>query len=896
MSLKVRWLSLCCLLALVLVPGEAASQGSGVVHGRVEDAVLGPLGGALVKVEGTSLEAWTDSTGRYRLSGVPAGSQSLAMSFVAAVEKMQVEVAAGASVEANFKIQLRFTEVVTVVQPLLEGQARALAQQQAATGIANFVAADQISSFPDPNVAEAAQRIPGVTLQREDGEGARLVIRGLDPKLNSVSLNGERVPSTEQTDRTVSLIQVPTEILQSIEVYKAITPDQDGDAIGGTVNLVTKQAPEKPRLDLSYEGGYNRLVETAGNKKGSLTLGRRFADGRWGAVVSGSAQDENRGEDLIAWVYDTVPATPTLSEVTLNHERTTYQRYSANAALDWLSPAGHTAFLRGTYARQDQNKVRLRARLRSVSAGPSGRGDFRTDMRDRHKVREIVGVSAGSKLQLGERALLDFQAAVSKSHSEDKDTLNTRFRQRNATFRVTSGEDYLLQIEGALDPSKATFVDVLSEPENTRDRDITAQANLTIPFGSTGTSGFFKFGAKYRDKNKDNHETETAFGGSGVPPLSGFSQQNADDAFFGGRFVIPPFPSVGDNASMIERYRLVGVLDHAADSTIYVAGEQVAAGYAMAEVRPAAKVTIVAGARYERTANDYQGSLVTFNEAGAFVSSTPTSSKNNYGSLLPMAHLRIALSASDTLRAAVTRALARPDYFALVPYVNIDNITNKISRGNPDLQETNCWNADLLAEHYFKSVGIASVGVFYKSLSDYVYPFTFTSSVNNELFTITEPRNGPSATVYGFEAALQNRLSFLPKPLDGIGIYANYTYSHSEADYTGRAKGPLTGQAKHTANLALSYEKGGFSGRVALNMVGRYVSGIGDRPETDFWRDRHVQIDANAQQRLFSKVTLFVTALNLNDSRDRGYLSTLARPEHDEILSWWGTFGIRVHF
>ena len=278
------------------------------------------------------------------------------------------------------------------------------------------------------------------------------------------------------------------------------------------------------------------------------------------------------------------------------------------------------------------------------------------------------------------------------------------------------------------------------------------------------------------------------------------------------------------------------------------------------------------------------------------MSTVPTTSKTSYGSFLPMAHVKFALTDRDTIRAAVTRTLARPDYWSLAPYQQINPDSNRIARGNPNLQETNAWSVDVMAEHYFKGVGAASAGVFYKHLNDYVYLYAFDETIAGEVYRVQEPRNGPAATVYGVELALQNRLSFLPKPLDGLGIYGNYTYSHSRAEYPGRPTGTLPAQAKHTTNLAVSYEKGGFSGRVALNYVGDYLSDVTDLPDGDIWRDYHAQVDAYAQQRLTKKVSLFVTALNLNNSRDRGYLAVRERPEHDEIISWWGTVGLRVSF
>lgn len=886
-----RWSTRCCLMTLLAMPVPALGQGVGIVAGRVLDSAAGPLEGALVQVEGTRLETWTDATGRFRLAGVPAGTRTVVATFVGFSQKADVEVRTGATVETSLAIELRFTESVTVSQPLLEGQARALAQQQAAPGIANFVAGDQISSFPDPNVAEAAQRIPGVTLLRDDGEGSQLVIRGVDPRMNSVSMNGSRVPSTTGTDRTVDLRTVPTEILQGIEVHKAITPDMDGDSIGGAVNLITKQAPEKARLDLAAEAGYNALVDSP-TAKGSVTFGRRFAAGTWGLVASGSAQDEQRGEDSFVNTY----VGTDINEIELIDAVTRYQRYSANMAVDWLSPAGHTAFLRGTYTFQDHDKIRRRVRLRNILTAPTGGGDYRPEIRDRDRQRNISGFSGGAKFNLNGKSLLDVKGSWGVAESDEPNTVHSRFRQRNVTYKVGIGEGYRLDWDGAVDPTKAAFNSSVVETHATSDRDLVGQANLQIPFGSTGTTGYVKVGGKVIDKNKTNARSYTSYTGSGVPALSAFLPGFEVNPFFEGKYSLPQFPSLADNAAMIERYKLVGVVDHTYDQENFTAGETIYAGFGMVEARVTDTLTLVGGARYEYTASNYNGYLVTFSEAGTYVSTTPTVSRTSYGSFLPMVHARLALTERDTVRAAVTRTLARPDYWALAPYQQINPDSNRIARGNPNLQETNAWSVDLMAEHFFKGVGVASVGLFYKQLSDYVYLYAFDEVISGETYRVQEPRNGPAATVYGVELALQNRLSFLPGPLDGLGVYANYTYSHSDAEFPGRPKGPLPAQAMHTANLALSYEKGGFSGRVAYNYVGDYLSDVTGQPSGDIWWDTHGQMDIYAQQRLTKKLSLYVTALNVNDSRDRGYLSVQARPEHDEILSWWGTIGLRVSF
>ena len=565
-------------------------------------------------------------------------------------------------------------------------------------------------------------------------------------------------------------------------------------------------------------------------------------------------------------------------------------------ALDWVSGAGNTAFLRGTYTRQDQDKIRRRVRLRNIATAPTGGGEFRPEIRDRNRVREISGLSTGGKFTFNGKSFLDVQASYGLADVEEPNTVHSKFRQRNVTYRVNTGEDYMLAVDTPVDPTKAAFSQATREAWATTDRDIVGQINLMVPFGSAGTSGFWKVGAKVRDKHKENAQSLTNYTGSGVPALSGFTPDFDTNPFFEGTYTLPSFPSLADNQAMISRYNLVGASDHTYDPLNYVAGETITAGYAMAEVRPSGRLTLTGGARYEYTQNDYTGSLVTFSEAGTYVSTEPTSRKASYGSLLPMAHVRFALSDRDTLRLAVTRTLARPDYWALVPYTQLNPDSNKMTRGNPNLRETNAWSVDLMGEHYFKTIGIASAGVFFKNLSDYVYMYAFDEPYNGEMYRVQEPRNGPNARVYGVEVAVQNRLSFLPGPLNGLGIYANYTLSHTEAEFPGRPKGPLPGQAKHTSNLALSYEKGGFSGRVAYNWVGRYLSDVTDSPDADIWWDNHGQMDVHAQQRLTKTISLFATVININKSRDRGYLSILARPEHDEILSWWGSAGLRLSF
>jgi TonB-dependent receptor len=325
----------------------------------------------------------------------------------------------------------------------------------------------------------------------------------------------------------------------------------------------------------------------------------------------------------------------------------------------------------------------------------------------------------------------------------------------------------------------------------------------------------------------------------------------------------------------------------------------------MADLYLGSRVRVLAGARYERTSLDYTGYEVLFDDEGDFASISALSRTNGYGHLLPMAHLRVSLDEHTNLRAAATRTLARPNFYDLAPYTVIFREDLEILRGNPDLRPTTAWNFDLLAERYFQSVGVASAGVFYKRLSDYIFPFSFEEVRSGDEFQVIQPLNGEQASVRGFEAALQSQLRFLPSPLDGVGLYLNYTFTDSEATFPERtSRSTLPGQARHVGNVSLSYEKGGFMGRASVNFHGSYVDLVvgdqvgadGIRVDQDRYYDRHTQLDVTASQAVTSHIRLFAEALNLTNEPLRYYRGTSDRPDQEEYYKWWAAFGVKVNF
>ena len=276
-----------------------------------------PLPGATVVVSGTASQTSSDRDGVFRLAAVPAGNQSVVVTYLGRKDEvLDVKVTAGAPAHLDVKMaSVKFEESVTVQGDtlILESQERALNVQKTAPNISNVVSADQIGSFPDRNAAETTQRIPGVSITKDQGEGRYVNIRGTEPRLNSMMIDGQRIPSPDPLIRQVAVDVVPSELLQSIEVSKALTPDMDGDSIGGSVNLVMKQAPEKLRLFGSVGGGYNELLSSYGQSNYSVTAGRRFDGGKMGLIASASGSETTRGNQDMEVVY-----TPTLGLNELN--------------------------------------------------------------------------------------------------------------------------------------------------------------------------------------------------------------------------------------------------------------------------------------------------------------------------------------------------------------------------------------------------------------------------------------------------------------------------------------------------------------------------------------------------------------------------------------------------
>jgi TonB-dependent receptor len=263
-------------------------------------------------------------------------------------------------------------------------------------------------------------------------------------------------------------------------------------------------------------------------------------------------------------------------------------------------------------------------------------------------------------------------------------------------------------------------------------------------------------------------------------------------------------------------------------------------------------------------------------------------------------HLRYALAEATNLRLSYTGTISRPSFSQLAPNELIENEDFRIRRGNPDLLPARAQNIDLLGEHYFESIGVLSAGVFLKQISDFTFSST-TPITTGEFagFDLITPANGSEATVYGVELGWQQQLTFLPAPLDGTGILANYTYTDSRTELGDRFDRPNTRfprQVPHFGNLAVSYDRFGFSGLVSLNYQSAYMYTIAGTAEDDRFTDTRAQFDMAVSQQLGPRLRAFVELNNLTNEPFVTYTGTLERPIESEYEGRWGMFGVRFDF
>ncbi|MEL6252336.1 MAG: TonB-dependent receptor [Bacteroidota bacterium] len=912
-------------LVLTILSLEVYSQ-SGTIRGRVIGEDNLPLPGAKI-ITDDDKGAISDRDGFYTLLKVQEGSRTLTVTYIGfETQTKKVELTAGAVLRTDFKMEGEMELDAVVITGIIRGQAKAFNQQNSNINVTNIVAADQIGRFPDANIGDALKRIPGISVQYDQGEARFGSVRGMAPQLNSITVNGERIPSAEAEIRTIQLDLIPSDMIQTIEVNKAVTPDMDGDAIGGSINLVTRSAPYGERISVTLGGGYNPLAEKP-TFNGALIYGNRFAEDKLGVIVSASYFDNNLGSDNVEaeWTYDDANDNDRFDEgedywpeeIQIRQYYLQRIRQSYSAALDFKPDENNTIYFKGIYNRRKDWESRYRAVYKDIEQdGGTWVGELERqtkggipDIKNRRlEDQEMMTFSLGGDHLLG-NIELNWSGNYSKA-SEDRPNeryyeiatdgtvpLNLDFSDEETPFVSATEADFQ-------NPSSAwELSEITEEFQYTEDEDINGRFDLKIPLASGKNNSFLKFGGRYRGKSKERDNnfyeyepTSDEIFNSSIASANVESQSK--DNFLPGDYNIGSFISedfLGDldlEGPSFEREQDLSELAGNFDAT-----ERILGTYVMLNQQIGEKLTLLAGVRLEQTNLKYSGNQFD-DEEGTLTKTDEVES--DYVNVLPGLHLRYAVTPRTILRFAYTNTLARPNYFDLVPYREIED-GEELSIGNPELEPTTAMNLDLMAEHYFSTIGIVSGGLFFKDISDFIV----TEAREDFLFEGTtwgdfaRPINGGDATVWGAEIAFQRQLDFLPGALKGLSIYGNYTYTNSEVtdfNFDGRENDELAlpGSPDHTFNLSLAYERGKFTSRISYNYASDFIDEVGSEAFSDRFYDAVNYLDVNLSYQIVKNWVLYVNANNLLNQPLRYYQGVSRRTMQAEYYNARFDLGVKL--
>ncbi|TWF39943.1 TonB-dependent receptor [Chitinophaga polysaccharea] len=924
------------LLVFLLAPVTGwAQQITGVTMSKGE-----LLPGATVSAGGLGTQ--TDLNGRFTLVLKHTGKTTLTFRYLGYANKtLEVEVKGGLNNIGNIELAPAAGVLgeVIVSGATAGSQVKAISIKKNATGIMEVLAADAIGKLPDRNAAEAVQRIQAVSIERDGGEGRYVSVRGTPIQWSATLLNGNRLPSAslDYTDRRVQMDIFPSELIEYVQLSKALTPDMEGDAIGGSINFITKAAPQHRLLNINAAGGYNAQANK-GSYNASLVYGDRLAKGKLGYILSAVVWNRTSGTDRYNVNYDfSNPKTAQSYSITdlqlrdyLAGRRTT----GLNGGIEYKFNDRHKIQAKGIYTEyQDVQMVRENYFYfnTGISTITTRSAKYNTNLYS----AELSGQST-----LSGKLDLDWAASIDKSRFKfgDPGFYPMAFFSQKVTYDglAPDGKKYLamdapngagdrmdavlphLSATSTISPEAMTLSQVIM----LRSTNWEANKRFGINMNYHPSEKLkIKFGGKliHKDKLVESPMNVYMAGIAGKAPT--LTQIGTEPYPYNGGFlseINTPYKNVMIDQMPINqvkslvtpegirKYNLLAVevdsATNAAGAAKYFTGkENVYAVYVMGEYKLSDKITIIGGIRNEYNKVTFNGNKVTTKAGSSRVE--PLTQDNSYNAFLPMLHVKLNATANDIIRLAYTRTFARADFNNLNPATTQDDINRTISRGNANLKPTFASNFDLMAEHYFGGVGSVTFGAFYKRLTDLIYTNESSQDINGVIYRVSEPVNMQQAWLGGLEAGFSKRFTSLPGFWKGFGIDVNYTFTDSKVKIPRFAAGQkiedgsvIPKQAKHVFNASVMYEYGKFTARVAGNYKGKYLDVIRQAAGPDHyrWYAENFTVDFSSSWSVTPKVRLFAELNNLTNAPVRYYHGTYNRPEEASWFSLRGQIGASI--
>jgi outer membrane receptor protein involved in Fe transport len=840
-----------------------------------EDFSDEPLVGATIHLKGTDYGATSGLDGSYHLKNIPAGNYIIVVSFISfeTIEK-PITISNQKEVVMNFSLKESVSELNAIVIMGVgdrESELSAMMSERQADNVMNIISAKSIELLPDITVGNILQRVSGVSVVRNgSGDGQYAIIRGMDKRYNYTLVNGIKIPSPDNKNRYIPMDIFPSNLLERLEVTKALTPNMEGDAIGGSINMVMKSAPDHLTISATASGGFSDLfasrsfsgydtkgvnmkspseihgsnyeatpsdfsVKTLQYKNAQLpinnllnvSIGNRIFQDKLGFFVGGSYQHSYRGSNSFFYRLNGQPSPDPQSNTPIFEfdEKRTYSneqiRLGGNVKLDYAINSNHKLSLLGVSMQMNdwQHRELLNNQFTTI-------GDVHISDRSQYRQQTINNITAQGVHQMTYRLKLDWSVATSLAKSITPD-----WTTQSVTYRITK-DSLGNRVESA------KYIDPVSHIwTHNQDHDQAEYLNINYQFSETLD---VSVGGMVRDKNRSNfyndYELSTVLPGGDRQIYT-----TIDQAIFSFR---PESYAYADSTN----------------ANNYSAKEQVAAYYLQGKTT-FNRLNIIGGFRAEYTSQSY-------------ISQLPVTAQGKTGSIkyldiLPSIHFKYEFSDKVNFRLSYFKGITRPGFFELVPSSFPGDYFNE--SGNYNLKHTQADNVDFRYEYFPGGNNRIFIGAFYKRIQD---PIEYGFNQINQTVTVYSPINFGTATNYGAEVVFA-------KYINKWGISGNYTFTQSSITTTkriygrdeneeivntlGKQKRPLQGQSDHIANLSFIHKNtaSGFDAQLSWVYTGKRINIVSPFLGLDYWQRGTSQLDFSSEKKIGDRFSMYLKVTNL---------------------------------
>jgi TonB-dependent receptor len=817
-------------------------------------------------------------------------------------------------------------ETVTVTAQRYREQALHL--KAAAPNVIEVQPVQEIRQLPDVNVGEALQRMPGISMESDTGEGRFINIRGMDADLNGTTFDGVRLTASNQSTpqsggRAVAFDAFPTGIIGGVEIVKSLTPDMDAEGLGGVINLEPRTLPASREsfLDAGVGAGYEPLRDrpvwqddiTAGTTLD--TAGNIGNGGPFGVVGSYAIEDDHRGVDDIEEGYslDPLPFGTSGAKLLNNLQYRWYEyhriRQGIGGTLSYTPNDQNAFFVRIIHAGYTEYADKHHLELQNLDAGPCSDGNppsstnnycFNPGSKSFSATSaEPVQTFTDSDEHVGNDLILfgghsqfgalhaDYRGAWTRGHDDFvwnfsgvfatpnfvplsiNNVKSAAFPTFNSPVNLANPALYQFGTDNNNSNSNVnSYSSLQNAPSISNDQEWSGAVDFTLPLVFGDNDGRFKFGASVRLRSRNVAMSQLTYNLPNVVSLSGLTV-GPDIVYYDNHYNIGP----NLNYSAIEHLPGLFLSDPAGDAlangqALEHDTENVFAGY-LQYTAAYGPLSFIGGVRFEATNGAYHANLATTDASGNTVL-TPNTNKQDYTNFFPSAQAKYQLDDDTQARLAVSSAIARPGFNQItaaksIDYSNLPNIS--ITEGDPSVKATTGTSVDLTLEHYLPNGGLAYGGLFYKYFNNYIVPTI--SVVNNNTggqTTTTSFADIGAAFAEGIELNYIQQFAFLPDPMDGLGFDGNLTYNYARGDIRPGERHTLPQTSPFNYNAELFYEKGPVGIRLAASYVSMNLWAVGGDSTQDNYSQPRFRLDLGATYDITDNVQFYFQVKNLTNT------------------------------